>query len=134
MQSIEYIRKWSVSIRKAVKRFVTALFLSHLVCFRVCLTLYCLPDFWCLTDHIEQYRWNITSILKNWNFVNWNIETLKIETLKFEIWNFLLSKKGQSTAASRRDNTDPDLYIYIWNWNRFAVYWVLEIGQFFKGK
>ena len=62
------------------------------------------------------------------------IETSKIETLKFEIWNFLLSKKGQSTAASRRDNTDPDLYIYIWNWNRFAVYWVLEIGQFFKGK
>ena len=72
--------------------------------------------------------------LKLCKLKHWNIETLKIETLKFEIWNFLLSKKGQSTAASRRDNTDPDLYIYIWNWNRFAVYWVLEIGQFFKGK
>ena len=112
MQSIEYIRKWSVSIRKTAKQFVSALFLSHLVCFRVCLTQYCLHDFWCVTDYIEQYRWNITSILKLWNFENWNFENWNFENWNFEIWNFLLYKIGQSTAASRRGNTDKKLRSY----------------------
>ena len=71
---------------RLAKQFVSALFLSHLVCFRICLTQFCLPDSWCLTDFIEEYRWNITSILnfENWKFINWN----------FEIWYFLLSEKG----------------------------------------